>query len=441
MSEIITAKAGGTSNRDGEAVRQSMAWAERANIFIASAPGKLPGDGLTSEKATDLLILAREKYVESGYVPACITDILTSRYAAIVSDIGRAALPLRWIDKIATRVEQTATQSMHASSMLGERLMAEIYEAHGFTMLDPSRSPHTLGSDPDAWRGWIQGVYQPDQRYILLGNTTLVNDHLETFSRGGCDTTDGMAAYAIRADLNLNLTDDSALSADPRQITQRERLVRIKHMLYEVGRELGRNGTGLVHPAGMVPLMIANIPTEIRSTFDSKASPTLLDNDYTEASRYAGQVAAVSLMNNVTMHRVHEAGMAEAVGRLAAFETALANSGVALIDSQGDGVDGQKYFIDSSNAEKAHAILQEVTRGSVELGENRSFITLAGYRLERSLFDTISGLEITLGMNDKTWQTEGHDFSTGRHSLRISVEQDEALTVLDKVHYHFLEKL
>lgn len=439
MSEIITAKAGGTSNRDGEAVRQSMGWAERTNIFVASAPGKLPGDELASEKVTDLLLLAREEYVESGYVPDCITEILTERYASIINDIGRAALPVAWLTSLSTRVEQVATQSLDAASMLGERLMAEVYEAHGYTLLDPSRSPRNLGNDPEAWRGWLQSIYQPDQRYVLVGNTTRVNGHLETFSRGGSDTSSGMAAYAVQADLNLNLTDDSALSADPRLITPRERLNRIDHMLYEVGRELGRNGTGLVHPAAMIPLMIADIPTEIRSTFDPKASPTLLDNDYEKASHAVGRPVAVSLMENVTMHRIHEAGMAEAVGRLAAFETALASKEVTLIDSQGDGVDGQRYFIDSSDAEKAHAILSEVTRGTVEPGKNLSFITLAGYRMDQRLFDNTIGLALNSGIGGKSWQREGHDFSTGRHSLRISVSPDEARQILDTMHHYFLE--
>ena len=50
MSEVIVAKAGGTSNATPEAVQQSLDWAEQSNVFVVSAPGKLKDvDGLAGE--------------------------------------------------------------------------------------------------------------------------------------------------------------------------------------------------------------------------------------------------------------------------------------------------------------------------------------------------------------------------------------------------------
>lgn len=441
MSETITAKAGGTSNRNAEAVLQSMHWAEQSDIFVVSAPGDLGGDAAWDTKVTKMLKGTRADYRAGGDIPVDTTDMITDRYASIVSGLGELTLPRKWIDKITPRIEEAARNSMDAVSMLGERLQAEIYEAAGYTLLDPGRAPHNLGSDPDAWRGWLGSVYRRGNRYVMPGNTTLVAGHLETFDTGGSDISGGLAAYGIEADLNLNLTDDSALSADPRFFRQedRGRLVRIGHLLYEEGRELGRNGTGLVHPDAMVPLMIGNIPTEVRSTSDRSASPTLLDNDRSRAEDRKGKVIALSLMKDVTMHRVYEPGMEGAVGRLAAFETALSEHDIAVVDSQGDGVDAQKYFVDTRNAETALVALSGVTRGSIETSDSLSFITLVGYRLDKRLFDNILGVALNPGLRGKDWQTEDHDFSPGRHSLRISVRPDEALAVLKSLHSSFIE--
>lgn len=439
MSEVIVAKAGGTSNRDAEAVLRSLDWAERADVFVVSAPGKLTGD-IESPKVTDMLLGARAGFLNAGEVSPEATDVITDRFASIVDGLGGMSLPRGWVDKIAPRVEETARQSEDAVSMLGERLQAEIYEAQGYTLLDPSRAPHDLGNDPEAWRGWLGSmVKKGGNKYILPGNTTLRDGRLVTFSRGGSDTSGGLAAYGVQADLNLNLTDDSALSADPRLILPNGRLKRLEHLLYEEGRELGRNGTGLLHPAAMVPLMLGDIRTEIRSTFDTSASPTVLDNDYARAERRAGQITALSLMENVTMHRVHEVGMAEGVGRLAVFETALAASGIPIIDSKGDGVDGQKYFVDTSKSAQAKEALLQVTHGKVESSANLSFVTLVGNDLGRRLLNNIMQLALDPGFSPEAWQAEGHDLSLGKHSLRISVKPEDAQLLLSNLHHSFIE--
>ena len=441
MSEVIVAKAGGTSNADAAAVEQSIGWAEQSDIFVVSAPGRLDGSDTVHGKVTDMLLGAHSSFNTMGEISSHYMDGITERYAAIVRELGGCTLPAAWIDNIPARVLAAVRTGEDAASMLGERLQAEIYESMGFTLIDPVKSPHLLGSDPEAWHGWLSEATHRGERYVLPGNTTVANDRVTTFSRGGSDTSGGLAAYGISADLHLNLTDHGAKSANPMYI-DRERLADIRHMLYEEGRELGRNGTGLLHPAAMVPLMIGGIPTEIRSTFDRDAPFTRLDNDTERAARRAGSVLALSLMEDVTIHRVREPGMAEAVGRLATFEKALANEGIPLIDAQGDGVDGQKYFIASGVSNRAHRVLKDLARtkgGSAETGDNVDLITMVGYQLETRILDNIRALISGSGIDTQTWQTQAHDISTGRHSLRISTVPDEAPGLLDRIHRSFIE--
>lgn len=443
MSEVIVAKAGGTSNADAAAVEQSLGWAERSEIFVVSAPGKLGGEGMINGKVTDMLLGAHESYRQLGEVSEDHASAITERYEAIVEGLGESALGGRWIDRIPTRIRAAAEQGKDAASMLGERLQAEIYESLGFTLLDPGRAPHALGNDPAAWRGWLAFAPRGD-RYVLPGNTTQVDDRLVTFSRGGSDTSGGLAAYGRGAALHLNLTDHGALSANPAYFEgEEQRLKVVPHLLYEEGRELGRNGTGLLHPAAMVPLMRGHIPTEIRSTSIEDDRVTRLDNDHRRASKREGDVIATSLMEDVTMHRVHEPGMAEAVGRLAAFETALAEEGIAIIDAQGDGVDGQKYFIASDVSDRAHRILKDLARlggGGAETTSNLNLLTLVGYRLETTLIDNVLRLVESSGIDIHVWQSQAHDISTGRHSLRVSAEPYEARKLLDSVHTSFIER-
>jgi aspartokinase len=442
MTEVIVAKAGGTSNADAAAVEQSLGWAEQSDISVVSAPGKLSGGDPAHDKVTDMLLGAYSSFGTMGEVSSHYLDAITERYAAIVRGLGECSLPDAWIDNIAGRVVAAVRTGEDAASMLGERLQAEIYESLGFTLIDPVKSPHLLGSDPEAWRGWLSETTHRSERYVLPGNTTVADDRLTTFSRGGSDTSGGLAAYGISADLHLNLTDHGAKSANPAHIDG-GRLADIPHMLYEEGRELGRNGTGLLHPAAMVPLMIGGIPTEIRSTFDRQAPFTRLDNDTDRAAARAGTVLALSLMEDVTIHRVREPGMAEAVGRLAAFEKALANEGIPLIDAQGDGVDGQKYFIASDVSNRAHRLLKDLARtrgGSAETGDNVDLITLVGYQLETRILDNIRDLISGSGIDTQAWQTQAHDISTGRHSLRISAVPEEAPGLLDRIHARFIEQ-
>lgn len=442
MSEIIAAKVGGTSNADADAVRLSMEWGEESDVLVVSAPGKLAGNGEGTDKVTQMSLDAREIYDKTGEIDHALIGHITERYDNIIRDLGRGTLSSTWIDRLPGRLEQAVLQDGETASMFGERAQSEIYEAHGYRLVDPSRASHDLGADFRAWRDWFQSsdIYKPGEKHVLPGNTTKVAGKLVSFERGGSDISGGLAAYAINADLNRNLTDGCALSADPRLIESDGRLLPIEHLTYEEGRELGLNGTGLVHPAAMVPLMYGDIPTEVRSTFDRDGLVTLLDNDQERAAQRAGSVMALSLMDNVSLLYVHEPGMAEATGRLATFEKALAKADIPLIDSRGHGFDWQAYIVNTKNAEVARHCLANVNHGStVETRDNLSLITLVGHRLEDRFADLMIGILLNSGINGKEWQGEGHDFSRGRHSLRISVNPDQAHRVHDHMHSYFIE--
>jgi aspartokinase len=326
--------------------------------------------------------------------------------------------------------------------MLGEELMAELCAAAlGWGILDPANARHNLGSSRHAWRGWIRTTWKPGQQNVLIGNKTIVNGEPVTFSRGGSDTSEGFGAFAISAGMCFNMTDGGASSADP-EIVGPDRVQPLAHLLYDEGRELGRNGTGLFHPAAMVPLMLGDIPTRICSTFDPDAPFTTLDNDKSRAEYRAGRIIALSLMKDVVVYTVHEPGMAEASGRLKAFDAALAKRHITIIDSEGDGVDRQRFYVGANSADMAaEALLRSTRRKGGELSRTSplSFITLVGYDLWRRYIDNTFNLALGNGALGKQWQSQNYPISHGSHSIRIGVPSNEALTTLSALHGKFVE--
>lgn len=433
MSEILVAKAGGTSNASAEAVQQSLHWAEQSNVFVVSAPGKISGEP-DGDKVTNLLLQGHDDYLRSGKVSRFVTDTVAGRYHEIQRGLGLAGSN---IDAIPARIRDAARQGRHAVSMLGEQLQAEIYRDLGFTLIDPGTSLNDLGADPESWRGWFDTFFDPGKKYVLPGNTTRTGSHMETFDRGGSDISGGLAAYAIRASLNLNLTDGPAMSTDPKLIGK-DRVRHIEHLTYAELRELGFNGTGLVHPTAVVPLMLGNIPTEVRSTFDTSMSPTLLDNDTIRAEARGGRIVALSLMKDVVIVRIHEPGMFEATGRLSSYEEAMRERGVALLDTKGDGVDDQKYFVKFSDADIVTEALRGVARpgSDIEASGNMTMVTMVGHRLDQRVINNLFVLAYN-GVRARQW---GYDLTFNRHSVRIGVEPEKAADTLDHLHQQTIEQ-
>ncbi len=439
MSEFLVAKAGGTSNATAEAVQQSMYWAEQSNVFVVSAPGKI-SDEPEGDKVTILLLRGHDEYMDPqvGEVSKFVTDVVADRYFAIRRGLGQKTDD---IVTIPSRIRDAARQGRHAVSMLGEQLQAEMYRDMGFTLIDPGSAPHDLGTDPESWRNWFDMFFDPKKKYVLPGNTTRIGGHLETFDHGGSDISGGLAAYAVNASMNYNLTDGPAMSTDPRLIGK-DRAKHIEHLTYAELRELGFNGTGLVHPTAVVPLMLGNIPTEIRSTFDTNMLPTLLDNDTARAEARSGRIIALSLMKDVVIVRVNEPGMFEATGRLSAYEEAMRERGVALLDTKGDGVDDQKYFVNASDSEAVQDAIRSVARpgSSIEVSSNMTMVTMVGHRLDRSIFDNLIMLAFNSELKSEQSQNDNFDLTPNRHSIRIGIAPEKAADILDHLHYQAIEQ-
>ncbi len=455
MLEIVS-KFGGTSNATAEAVAQCNELTSDSLVTVVSAPGKLTteqvaefsqyyaGDpALLAHKITEQLIGNNDipgalgEFRQNGQVSGETIQSITARYAQIVHGLE---LPLRgtgWLRDIAPRVELVVKQGEDYASMLGEQLQAEIYQALGYRLLEPSRAPSPLlPRDKATWRSWLEQTAQPSERHVLGGNMWFDGQHLRTFDRGGSDISGALAAYGVGASEYHNMTDTPGKSADPRLIDP-SRLRSINHLTYQEGRELGMNGTGLLHPEAIVPLVGTGIPTIIRNTFDPHGESTRYSDIVDDPAR-TGRVMAISLIRDVTVVAVYEPGMNEATGKVASYGSLVADAGINTIGIEGDGVDRELVIVQGDeNGVRAEQLLRSAVNGGGEVTSAQlALVTLVGYQIKtkRRYMENHLAEAGVFGEGQ-----EAAHMLPGEHSIRFAVDRDRANQVVSEAHRILIE--
>lgn len=453
MSERIVTKSGGTSNATAEAVATSSGQMVGSVIGVVSAPGKLndmqldafpevpgvPHDFL-GKKVTDQLISAYEVYIPSGDVDQYILDSIQARYMQVVNGLGISSLRGTWEGGIPYRVKAAVMSGRDSAVTLGEQMQAEIYQAMGWTPLDPLRAPTALfPRKRDLWKAWLSEATRDGTNFVLPGNTYNDGENVRAIDRGGSDVTGSLASYAVSADVYRNMTDTPAQSADPEIITDDTRRRNIDHLTYEEGRELGRNGTGLLHPEAIVPLMGTGIPTEVIDTFNPSGPITRYTDEVDDESR-TGKVMAVSLIPEAAVITVHEPGMSENIGRVAQMSTQIAQGGINLVDVVGYGSDREQFMVRAEDAVAAQQALETLINGQGSVDSiDCSIITLVGWQLKKRALD----IRVELALNAdlaKQYQFTTPIWNEGMHSIRFTTDRNQAVTTLDKAHRIFIEQ-
>ena len=448
MSGIVS-KFGGTSNATPEAVNQCVELSQGHVVTVLSAPGKLtaaqveqysefvPDDpALFGDKVTDQLLGAHQYFIDTGEQSSVHTRSVQARYAMLVRGLGISSLEDEWLRDIPARIGTSVKNGKESTSMLGEILQTELYGAlTGRKIADPTRAPRSLEpTDRSAWRRWLSHQRDSKTQLLMPGNIWHDGSRPRTFDRGGSDISGALAAFAVEADEYHNMTDTSCLSADPRMIA-RDRLLPITDLSYEEGRELGRNGSGLLHPLAIVPLMGSGIPTIVRNTFDPEARGTQY-TDETPSDGRTGQVMALSLMKDVHIIEVHEPGMSERAGRIAAISKAVADKGVSVVDIVGHGADRQIVIVEGSEKQQPtrDAIKELINGDGTVTSESPSLLTLVGHDI---------GMNARKILNELAEHTDidgqGLPTLTGRHSIRLAIPRTEAEQVTDTAHRILIE--
>ena len=114
----------------------------------------------------------------------------------------------------------------------------------------------------------VDGVVIPG----FYGSTS--SGQIRTFSRGGSDVSGAIIARAVKAEIYENWTDvNGFLTADPRIV---ENPKPIPELSYRELRELSYMGANVLHPESIFPVRKANIPINIKNTFDPTNPGTMI---------------------------------------------------------------------------------------------------------------------------------------------------------------------
>ena len=272
-------KFGGTSMASAETIKR-VAEIVRSDadrrFVVVSAPGKrFPKD----IKITDSLLNAYSESKKGGDLKALLAPI-RERFEGIAHDLAiedkvdLAAL----FAEIEKGIAKSPIPDYAAAQ--GERLSATLLAAYmGATFVDAKKIVRFADN------GQFNAEYTNDlARKALLAEGSLVvipgfygstsNGQIRTFSRGGSDVTGAIIARAVKADLYENWTDvNGFLTADPRIV---ENPKPIPELSYRELRELSYMGANVLHPESIFPVRKANIPINIKNTFEPQNPGTMI---------------------------------------------------------------------------------------------------------------------------------------------------------------------
>jgi aspartokinase len=452
MTEQIAIKVGGTSNSTAETVGRCMELSGNSRVLVTSAPGGLSPEQLEAfpvhadidpeflaKRVTRQWMDAYEEYRATQDVPRYMTDSITARNAEIVNGHGITSLQGEWLGSIRARVLATVQVGEEAAFMAGELMQAEIYAAMGRRLLDPGRArfPLPANNSPEAaaaWRTWANEAVDVNHPNVQPGNVWFDGNSLRIFGQGGSDTSGAKMSVATGAEEYWNVTDTSAQSVSPRLIVDSSRRRMIEHLTYKEGRELGRAGTGLLHPEAIVPLRGTGIPTHIINLFDSTGLYTRYTDEIEDPER-TGRVMAISLIPELSVFAVDEPGMSEESGRLNAFTASLKEADVNLVDIESNGSDSDLFLVHGEDKEEARGALEDAVENNGGItAEDCAMVTLVGYSL-RSRELAIRNELAAAGLTDN-----GNAYwFKGDHSLRFTVPRNRAAMIVDRAHALLIE--
>jgi len=272
-------KFGGSSMASAETIRRVAeiirSDADRRYVVV-SAPGKRFSADI---KITDSLLTAYHESRKGGALKELIAPI-RERFEGIAHDLGvedkvdLAAL----FKEIEAGIVASPIPDFAAAQ--GERLSAMLLAAFlGCTFIDAKEIIRFADN------GQFNAEYTNDvarKRLAAEGSLVVIPGfygstsagQIRTFSRGGSDVTGAIIARAVKADLYENWTDvNGFLTADPRIVDQPKP---IPELSYRELRELSYMGANVLHPESIFPVRKANIPINIKNTFEPTNPGTMI---------------------------------------------------------------------------------------------------------------------------------------------------------------------
>lgn len=269
-------KFGGTSMATAEALRKVKDIIDSdpmRKFVVVSAPGKrFTGD----DKVTDLLYQAFEEKLVEGNCHSTMAQI-RPRYIDIRDQLGLDLDIEKYLDEVEIGINASLKQDYAASR--GEYLSGIIASNYlGFEFVDAEEIIKFKidGSfDSEITEDMVIMLKDRTDGIVIPGFYGRMPDgQIKTFTRGGSDFTGAIIAGAIEASVYENWTDvNGFMIADPKIV---KNPFYIDVISYEELRELSYMGASVLHPDSVFPVQAANIPINIRNTFEPQNPGTMI---------------------------------------------------------------------------------------------------------------------------------------------------------------------
>ena len=272
-------KFGGSSMASSETIKKVAAVIrsdDSRKYIVVSAPGKrFSGD----IKITDSLLNTFAESKKGGNIHALLAPI-KARFVEIAE--GLEVQDKVDLESIFKEIEAgiAASSIPDYAAAQGERLSAMLLAAYlGFEFVDAKEVVRFSDN------GSFNAEYTNDvaRKHLLAKESGVVMPgfygstsvgQIRTFSRGGSDVSGAIVARAVKADIYENWTDvNGFLTADPRIV---ENPRKIPELSYRELRELSYMGANVLHPESIFPVRKANIPINIRNTFEPENPGTMI---------------------------------------------------------------------------------------------------------------------------------------------------------------------
>lgn len=171
--------------------------------------------------------------------------------------------------------------------------------------------------------------YRDTKENILLMAGFTASDekgHTTTLGRNGSDYSAALLAISLKAKVCQIWTDvDGVYNANPKEINS---AYLVPQLSYYEAMELSYFGASVLHPKTITPLMQANIPCEIRNTFNLGSKGTTISHQSTHEDNFA---TAISSLHNISMVTVSGPGMKGMVGMAARVFDTMSKHNISIV--------------------------------------------------------------------------------------------------------------
>ena len=318
---MIVTKFGGSSLADAAGFRRVKAILEAdpaREVAVVSAPGRrVSGE----PKVTDLLYTL-EAHLRFGVDYRPLWGEIAERYLAIARECGLEKETEALLAETGAGLKPGVSPDEIASR--GEYLCAKLMALYTGRTFADAADWLFFGDDGtvDTEKSYaaLRGIQNRSGLLVLPGFYGVWPDgRIRTFSRGGSDITGAHAAAALSAGLYENWTDvPGVLMADPRIVKDPRPIGRLT---FGELRELSALGAEVLHEETVFPLRRADIPLQIRNTFDPQAPGTLIRERFgaeegADPERFITGITGRRDCEVLTVHRTGLAGDPELLCRL-----------------------------------------------------------------------------------------------------------------------------